>query len=101
MALIVCPECGKQVSDQAASCPSCGHPLRGRPGGKATLIEQTAKPWKKVQAAGVVIMLLAPLSMLVIAYTSSADVFLAVVPLLVLGVVVHLVGRFGAWWHHG
>lgn len=28
MALIKCPECGKEVSDQAASCPSCGHPLK-------------------------------------------------------------------------
>lgn len=28
MALITCPECGKQVSDQAASCPGCGCPLK-------------------------------------------------------------------------
>ena len=27
MALIVCPECGKQVSDQAESCPHCGYPI--------------------------------------------------------------------------
>ena len=27
MALINCPECGKQVSDQAASCPGCGYPI--------------------------------------------------------------------------
>jgi TM2 domain-containing membrane protein YozV len=27
MALIYCRECGKQVSDQAASCPSCGAPV--------------------------------------------------------------------------
>lgn len=27
MALINCPECGKEISDQAASCPSCGAPL--------------------------------------------------------------------------
>ena len=26
MALINCPECGKEISDQAASCPSCGAP---------------------------------------------------------------------------
>lgn len=26
MALIKCPECGKQISDQAASCPNCGMP---------------------------------------------------------------------------
>lgn len=26
--LIECPECKKQVSDHAMSCPRCGHPLR-------------------------------------------------------------------------
>ncbi|MBK8064969.1 MAG: zinc ribbon domain-containing protein [Betaproteobacteria bacterium] len=25
--LIKCPECTKEVSDQATSCPHCGHPL--------------------------------------------------------------------------
>jgi hypothetical protein len=28
MALITCPECAKEVSDQAASCPNCGTPLK-------------------------------------------------------------------------
>ncbi len=27
MALITCPECGKQVSSAASSCPDCGYPL--------------------------------------------------------------------------
>ncbi|MEA4921421.1 MAG: DUF1232 domain-containing protein [Clostridiaceae bacterium] len=27
MALIGCPECGKEVSDQAISCPACGYPI--------------------------------------------------------------------------
>ena len=27
MALINCPECGKEVSSVAMSCPSCGHPI--------------------------------------------------------------------------
>lgn len=27
MALINCPECGKEVSDQAVSCPNCGTPI--------------------------------------------------------------------------
>lgn len=27
MALIVCPECNKQISDQAGACPHCGYPL--------------------------------------------------------------------------
>jgi tellurium resistance protein TerD len=27
MALIMCPECSKEVSDRAESCPNCGYPL--------------------------------------------------------------------------
>ena len=27
MALITCPECGKQISDKAHACPNCGLPL--------------------------------------------------------------------------
>ena len=27
MALINCPECGKQISDQAGACPNCGCPI--------------------------------------------------------------------------
>ncbi len=36
MALIRCPECQREVSDQAQACPGCGRPLtdsRLRPGG--------------------------------------------------------------------
>lgn len=28
MALINCPECGKEISEQAASCPHCGTPIK-------------------------------------------------------------------------
>lgn len=28
MALINCPECGKEISDKAASCPNCGCPVQ-------------------------------------------------------------------------
>jgi len=28
MALIKCPECGKEVSENAASCPNCGRPIK-------------------------------------------------------------------------
>ena len=31
MALINCPECGKQISDKAVSCPNCGMPLSSIP----------------------------------------------------------------------
>ena len=31
MALINCPECSSEISDQAASCPHCGFPMREEP----------------------------------------------------------------------
>ena len=31
MALIRCPECNKEVSDTAATCPNCGYSIAGRP----------------------------------------------------------------------
>ena len=31
MALIQCPECANEVSDQAVSCPKCGFPIAAAP----------------------------------------------------------------------
>jgi hypothetical protein len=31
MALIKCPECGKEISDKASACPNCGCPIASRP----------------------------------------------------------------------
>ena len=31
MSLITCPECKKEISSSADSCPSCGYPIQGKP----------------------------------------------------------------------
>lgn len=31
MAMIKCPECGKDISDTAASCPNCGYVIKTKP----------------------------------------------------------------------
>lgn len=33
MSLITCSECGKQISDKAASCPNCGCPVEKKSNG--------------------------------------------------------------------
>ena len=43
MALINCPECGNQVSDQAGACPNCGYPIRGGTSTSATMLKFTSK----------------------------------------------------------
>ena len=43
MALINCPDCGTQISDLAAACPSCARPVKKR-----------KKPWGAVSFSGLV-----------------------------------------------
>jgi hypothetical protein len=31
MALVTCPDCGREVSDLAPACPNCGRPMAARP----------------------------------------------------------------------
>ncbi len=94
MALIACPECTRQVSDKAASCPHCGNPLaklENNP--EVTTIEATGKSWKFVQLAGVIL--------IVIGLVAVFSEVVAGLPLGVVGVVLYIVGRMGAWWQHG
>jgi len=40
MALVKCPECSNEISEEATSCPKCGHPvakLKAKSTGQATL----------------------------------------------------------------
>lgn len=43
MALIHCPECGRQVSDRAASCPDCGCPISAVPAAPQVVANNTNK----------------------------------------------------------
>jgi len=60
MALIKCSECGKEVSDNAISCPSCGNPINAAKNPEIRISafpdqslkiepELTSKKWKKVK----------------------------------------------------
>ncbi len=50
MALINCPDCGKEVSDIAPACPNCGRAI------KARTIEKTAKKYKGAITLGTVML---------------------------------------------
>ncbi|GEM_PF-2600390 len=47
MALIKCPECGKEVSTSAAACPHCGYPMQ-----KATGVQSVAKKARHLAPEG-------------------------------------------------
>ena len=90
MALINCPDCGKEMSDRAPACPHCGHP-----NAKAVTIEQTGKKWKFLQLFGVIFLLIGIIGIF-------QDGPVAIFTLLsAVGLFSYIFGRFGSWWYHG
>lgn len=102
MALIPCPACEKQISDMAPACPGCGHPAAPthpseaapRPGPAVQTVEQTSKQYKMWQLVGVGMML----GSAVACSQGSAD---GSALLLLLGLIVYVAARMGAWWNNG
>ncbi len=96
MALIKCPECGKDVSDKAAACPFCGNPLSE----KITTIQLTSTRWKIVKLIGWIAFIVGGLFFL--GGLSNGGFQNAQTgmgfTLAFLGFIVLVVGKFGAWW---
>ena len=40
MALFKCPECGRQISNKAVSCPGCGYPISKEVGNDKTDLQK-------------------------------------------------------------
>lgn len=104
MALINCPECSKQVSDRASSCPVCGHPINADIPEKGaittTTIQATSKKWKTMQLVGTLILIFGIVASCSADKSSgSSSGWPAFV--ILAGLVVILYARFSAWWHHG
>jgi len=59
MPLIACPDCGKQISDQAPACPHCGYPISQKQHAIAKSPPETAtKPQSQALALGCLFILL-------------------------------------------
>lgn len=99
MALLPCPECGKEVSSKAIACPTCAHPLNtdepiiSKPQNIVTT-QATSKHFKAIQFIGVALILAGTVSCSVGEPSTS-------VRLWIFGVAIYVGGRIGAWWNHG
>jgi len=110
MALIACPECGRQgISDQAAACPACAYPLaaharepvgRGGQPQPVNTVEQTGKRWKTMKLYAILLLIGGAILFAsgVNSTSGVATIFgtLALLGALILGVIASI----GAWWHH-
>src|SRR5690554_1631201 len=107
MALIACPECSKQVSDSAPSCPNCGvaiataHETKAS-GARLTTTQVTSKKLKLQSLISVVLIIVGVIGL----FSSGANTPEGDTPpawpflFFTAGFVWYLVTRFRIWWHH-
>lgn len=106
MALIECPECGHEVSDQAEACPSCAFPVgaerdpsRGKDEEVQT-IEATGKSYKAQMALGVAGMILGVIILVAGATNESTGASILGATISGTALLAYLSGRASAWWEH-
>ena len=97
MALISCPECYKNVSTLAVSCPNCGAPISKAKETKAT-IQATRKELKLHTLLSILVICIS-FVWIVVAVQADKNPFIAAF-IFFGGIVWYLVTRFYIWWHH-
>lgn len=112
MALVICPECKGEVSDQAKACPKCGYPIsRGKTSlegsnSDVVTVEQTSKRLKLHELWSVIAILLGGIIVVASSFVARredsgwAGVLIGIVVFLA-GFVWYIVTRIRRWWKHG
>ncbi len=97
--IVACPDCGHEVSRQAAACPGCGRPMA------AQTIEKTSKTFKAMQLIGYP---LAVAGLLIVVASDSAwrtaggvAAMWGGVIITIVGLVIGVLGGVLSWWYHG
>lgn len=105
MPLANCPECGNQVSINAAACPQCGEPFTKKKASvgsetRPAVIEQTGKKWKSLQLIGFLMMVFF-VCILPLGVNGHEGLFAVGFLSALLGFFLCIFARAMAWWHHG
>ncbi len=97
MSLIVCPECGKTVSNQASVCINCGYPVNteSRQNTNVQTIEATGKIFKAAEVVGWVVLLFG-----FAIYGATPEGSTGGALIAGTGSFLLLYGMIGKWWHH-
>lgn len=108
MALTKCSECGREISDKAPACPSCGNPINKQDQAqqgqqKVVVIEQTSKTWKAIQLIfGLLFWVGIFMAFSHLGSKNEADIETMAMGnfFIGLGLIGWIVGKLGAWWNH-
>lgn len=102
--LTKCPACDQQVSEAAASCPHCGHPMSSESTGSERQARVTTQATgRSVKAHQLVSGLLFIIGAVIAIVGAQANTDAAGIGGLIafVGLVWFIGARFTAWWRYG
>ena len=109
MALSNCPECEREVSSKAPSCPHCGFPIASDSesvgSGVKHLVttQETSKKFKLQTVFSVLLIIIGGVWMAGLPSEPDAyepgDGFVPFL-MIIIGLIWYLVTRIRIWWHH-
>lgn len=92
MALVTCPDCGKQISQNAAACPNCGAPSNMYDNkSKERYIVNPRIGKGKIVLGGILIIF-------GLIYSSGGSYYLGAF-CIIIGFALTMTGKFQNWWH--
>jgi uncharacterized membrane protein YvbJ len=102
MALIKCPECQKEISSRALSCPHCGIPLidAKKDIEEITTIQETSKSLKEHIVYSVIVIIGGILFFIIGSVTNRQAMIPIGFMLFLIGVIWFIVAKITIWWHH-
>lgn len=107
MALIMCPDCGKDVSDAAPACPHCGRPVTlssriSPPSSEVSTIELTGKRLKLHSLLSALAIIVGLVWLIANTSTGQPSVggMMVSAGLMVGGLAWFVITRIRIWWHH-
>lgn len=105
MALISCPECERQVSDSAQSCPGCGVSISGArqnaaAGARLHTVQETSKRLKLHQLGAIAVFVVGVTWLFAGFGNETGQPSGFAILLTAVGTIWYCVARFRVWWHH-
>ena len=104
MSLIKCPECKKEISDTAATCPGCGAPISEQKIASQPVIttERTSKDIKKHQAISLAMFIVGLVWIFNLQPTPETPRLAVFIPLgmIAFGAIWFLFTAGRKWWKH-
>tara|TARA_R110000851_G_C13101290_1_gene568433 strand:- start:14072 stop:14398 length:327 start_codon:yes stop_codon:yes gene_type:complete len=108
MALIACPECAREISDQAAVCPGCGVSIASQTSTESNAapkrpvtIEETGKKYKKQMLLSAAMTCVGVIWAVGSANTAGPGEAGGPALLIFFGLMWFIGARIAAWWNHG